>query len=201
MVRLRSLWIPAVLGAVAVGLWAAGTRVSKLSAYGYIGRSGDATLVVDMDAARFRGQEKYIPLLVWLGQNEPKTLHADRSSFSLKDPDGQVHALATPQEVTASYGPAQIANDYRYVRQQQQDYASMVFLDSRPLRNVAFFPNPAGRPGILYDRVELPNRTYFRTLLYFSNPAGKAKGDYTLIYDDPVSKTHIEVPFTIPWAK
>ncbi len=200
MVRLRSLWIPALLGALAVGLWAAG-GVSKLSTYGYVGRSGDVSLVVDMDAARFRGAEKYIPLLIWLGHTERKALHAERGSFTLKDPAGQVHALATAQEVTTSYGPTLVTNDYRYTREQQQDYGSMVFLACQQIERVAFFPNPSGVPGVLYDHVELPNRTYFHALLYFANPGGKAPGDYTLVYDDPSSKTHIEIPFPIPWQK
>lgn len=198
----RILFTTAALAALVLtlGLLAAGGTTNKLSAYGYVGRSGDASLVVDFDAARYRGGEKYIPLLIWLGHTERKTLHADRGSFTLTDPAGTKVGLATAEEVRRGYGPTLVTNDYTYVRR-LPDYGSMLYLACQPITHVAFFPNPSGSPGVLYDKVEVPNRTYFWTLLYFANPAGKVAGTYTLAYDDPASKTHIEVPFQIPWAK
>jgi hypothetical protein len=189
-----------LFGVLALGLWAAGSSVNKLSTYGFVGRSGDAALIVDMDVARYRGSEKYIPVLIWLGHTDNKTLYADRSSFTLTDPKGDKIPLASSQEVTKDYGPTLISNDYTYIRR-MPNYGSMVYLANRPIRSVAFFPNPSGAPGILYDNVELPNRTYFWALLYFANPAGKDGGQYTLTYNDPKSHTLIEVPFTIPWQK
>ena len=194
------LIMASLLGALALGLWAAGNSVNKLSTYGFVGRSGDTSLIVDMDVARYRGGEKYIPLLIWLGHTESKTLHADRGTFTLTDPKGDKIPLASNQEVTKDYGPTLISSDYAYIRR-MPDYGSMVYLANQPIRNVAFFPNPSGAPRILYDHVELPNRTFFWTLLYFANPAGKDGGQYTLTFHDPKSNTLIEVPFTIPWQK
>lgn len=178
---------------------AAGTA-KKLSAYGFVADHGDAAMVVDVDMARWRGQEKYIPLGVVLGHTEAKTLYADRGSFTLTDPTGQKHALPDSEAVLKGYGPNLLSTDYGVYRR-LDDYASMRFLSCRLIPGVAFFPNPAGMPGVLYDHVELPLRTYFKALLYFPNPGGKEKGIYTLTYDDPKSGTHIEVPFEIPWAK
>jgi|YelNatPaOPRAMG01_1025707.scaffolds.fasta_scaffold04273_11 hypothetical protein len=195
------LWFAALaMGLLAVGALAAKENVKKLSTYGYVGRQGGVSLVVDMDVARYRGGKQYIPLLIWLGSTENKTLHAERGSFTLVDPKGNSHPLATTEAVTQNYGPALVSNDYAYLRT-MPDYARMIYLSCQPIRHVAFFPNPAGRPGVLYDHVELPNHTFFWTLLYFANPAGKDPGKYTFIYDDPGSKTHIEIPFTIPWSK
>jgi hypothetical protein len=197
--RAKSLLL-VLAAAAAIGAWAASGAATKLSAYGYVARSGDCALVVDMDAARYRGGEKYIPLLVYLGHTERKTLHAGRGSFTLTDPSGARHALATPEEILSGYGPNLLSNDYTYIGR-LPDYASMLFLAHVQIPKVAFFPNPSGEPRILYDKVELPNRTFFMALLYFPNPAGKAQGDYTLTYDDPESGTRISVPFSIPWAK
>lgn len=198
----KTLPIVAALVLVTLGLsvlWAAGD-VKKLSTYSYIGRSGDVGLVVDMDLARYRSGEKYIPLLTWLGHTENKTLYADRGSFTLTDPKGVKQPMATPDEVLKTYGPSLISNDYGY-EDRLADHASMVYLACQPIPKVAFFPNPTGRPKVLYDHVELPNRTFFRALVYFPNPAGRDSGTYTFTYDDPKSKTRIEIPFTIPWEK
>jgi hypothetical protein len=185
---------------VALGAMAASTVVKKLSSYGYKGQSGDCILVVDADVARYRGAEKFIPLVIVLGHTERKTLTADRTSFTLTDPGGAKVSLASPEEVTKGYSASLISTDYTMIRN-LPDYASMAYLACQYIPRVAFFPNPAGSPKVLYDRVELPNRTYCSALLYFPNPAGKAQGNYTLRYDDPKSGTRIEVPFPIEWQK
>ena len=187
------------LALLALSAFATGAA-KKLSAYGFVADKGDASMVVDVDMARWRGQEKYIPLGVVLGHTEAKTLHADRGSFTLTDPKGQTHALPDSIAVLKGYGPNLLANDYSVYRR-LDDYASMRFLSCHLIPGVAFFPNPAGQPGVLYDHVELPMRTFFKALLYFPNPAGKDPGTYTLTYDDPKSGTRIEVPFVIPWSK
>jgi hypothetical protein len=186
--------------ALALGAMAAGTAVKKLSAYGYKGQSGDSILVVDADVARYRGAEKFIPLVIVLGHTERKSLHADRTSFTLTDPAGAKSSLPAPEEVAKGYSASLISTDYTMIRN-LPDYASMVYLACQYVPRVAFFPDPAGSPRVLYDHVELPNRTYCSTLLYFPNPAGKAQGNYTLSYDDPKSGTHVEVPFPIEWHK
>ncbi len=189
-----------VLGLAAVVAVAAATQVKKLSTYGWKGESGGAIMVVDTDVARYRGGEKYIPLVVFLGHTENKTLHADRGSFTLTDPAGVRHALPTSEALLKGYTANMVTADYSMIRT-LQNYGSMVYLACQYIPRVAFFPNPSGQPGVLYDHVQLPNRTYFTTLLYFPNPAGKASGNYTLTYDDPKSGTHIEVPFPIEWQK
>lgn len=192
----------AALALVALALsafWAAG-NVKKLSTYGYVGRSGDVSLVVDMDLARYRGGEKYIPLLVWLGHTENKRLYATRTSFTLTDPKGVKQLMATPDEVLKSYGPTLVSSDYTYMGR-LPDYGSMVYLACQTIPQVAFFPNPSGKPKVLYDQVELPNRTMFKAVVYFTNAVGQDAGTYTFTYDDPKSQTHIDVPFTIPWEK
>jgi hypothetical protein len=108
--------------------------------------------------------------------------------------------MATPDEVLKNYGPSLISSDYGYMGR-LPDHASMVYLACQDIPKVAFFPNPTGRPKVLYDQVELPNRTVFRTVVYFPNAAGRDPGTYTFTYDDPKSQTHIEIPFTIPWEK
>lgn len=199
--KVRVWLVIAVIAALAtLGILAGSNEVKKLSANGVVGKSGDVQLIVDYDAARLRGGEKFIPLKIWLGSTAPKPIYADRGSFTLKDPSGKAQPLAGTDEVLKGYGPNLIGSDYGYYAN-LSDYGSTSFLSCTEVERVAFFANPGGNPKILYDTVELPRQTYCWTLLYFANPAGKAAGPYTLIYDDPKSKTHIEVPFTVPWQE
>jgi hypothetical protein len=201
MKRFLSVALVAALILTALVALAEGSKVNKLSTYGYKGETGNYVyLVVDHDIARYRGGEKFLPLLIFLGHNERKTLYADRGCFTLTDPTGAKHAMPSAEEVTTTYPAAMVTADYTMLRT-LQDYASSVYMGYVYIPKVAYFPNPAGSPGVLYDHVEVPNRTYFSALVYFPNPAGKATGSYTLTYDDPKSGTHIEVPFPIEWQK
>jgi hypothetical protein len=191
----------AALVLAALVVLAEGTKVNRLSTYGYKGETGDYVyLVVDHDIARYRGNDKYLPLWIFLGHNERKTLRADRGSFTLTDPTGTKQAMPQADQVIRFYPAAMVTADYSMLRT-LQDYASSVYSGYVYIPRVAYFPNPAGNPKVLYDHVEIPNRAYFSALIYFPNPAGKAAGNYTLTYDDPKSGTHIEVPFPIEWQK
>ena len=196
----RALLIITILTLVAFTLAAKGPSVKKMSTYGYIARGNNATLIVDMDLARYRGDQKFIPIGIWLGYNGSGVMNIDRSSFALRDPSGKVHKLARPAELTKGYGPTLISTDYTYYRK-IHDYGSMAYLSYRYIPGVAFFANPSGRPGILYDHVELPMRTFFRSIVYFENPAGKANGTYTLTVKDANGKVTLSVPFKITWTK
>jgi len=191
------------LGLVAVvvlAVVAKGPSVKRMSAYGYIGRSNGATLIVDMDLARFRGDKKYIPIGIWLGYNDSGALKLNRGSFTLTDPAGKVHKVPSPRELTRGYGPTMISADYTYYRH-INDYGSMAYLSYHYIPGVAFFANPSGSPGVLYDHVELPMRTFFRSIVYFKNPAGKADGAYTLTFKDSKGKVKMSIPFKITWSK
>ncbi len=195
------MWFLTALLSVSL-LFAAAGDPNKVSDTGFLAASGEVTVIVDTDAALHRASEKFIPLLVWVGHREPKRIYAGRASFSLRDPDGKIHALPAFDALMKGYTGGKLHADYARLREQEAyfQYAPLRYLDSRPLRGVSFFPDPGGAE-ILYDQVELPSRTYFRALLYFPNPAGASAGVYTLVYDDARSGTRVEVPFSIAWAR
>jgi hypothetical protein len=193
------LLIVALAALATLGIVAGSNEVKKLSTYGWAARSGDVSLIADCDAARLRGGEKYIPVLIWLGHDGKGTIYADRTSFTLTDPKGAKYTLPSAEEVRSGYGPNLIGSDYDYYG--KTDYGDTRYVACAEIHKVAFFPNPSGAPGILYDKVELPSRTFCMTLLYFPNPAGAVPGEYKLTYDDSKSKTHMEVPFTVPWQE
>ena len=157
----KSHWLilAAVFGCLTLGFLAAQSKVAKLSAYGFAVQKGDSTVIVDMDMARYRGSEKYIPLQVVVGNTGPQTLHMNRGTFTLTDPAGNKHSLATVQEITKGYGPTLVSNDYSYYRHAAIADYTWRFQICRFIPKVAFYANPSGRAAITYDKVELPRNT------------------------------------------
>ncbi len=188
--------------AALVAVIAAEVPFHKASASGFLGRSGDTTLIVDTDVALQRAQEQYIPLMIWLGGKQSKTIYADRGSFTLIDPEGLSHSMPSFSELVKGYSSGLVHADYSRLKAERGyfEYADMYYLACKPLRGVSFFPDPASH-DVLYEKVELPSRTFFHALIYFQNPPGAKGGTYNLIYDDAKSGTKITVPFALHWAK
>jgi len=196
------LFSAAALLVVFAGLIAfAGGTPKTLSATGFVGRSGETTVIVETDPTLQRGDQKFMPLLVWVGHREARSLKATRGSFTLLDPQGGRHSLPDYATVRHDYGATTISADLTRVRRQEMHYAyaDMEFLDGRRIPRVAFFPDLSGT-DVLYDTVEMPSRSWFRTMLYFPNPVGRDRGVYTLLYEDPSGAVRVEVPFTVNWV-
>lgn len=174
-------------------------KITELSSFAMVAQKGDVSLVADGEAARLRGDMKYIPLRVYLGLQGKGKIFAERSFFTLTDPKGSKHPMASIEEVTKDYGPTLISNDYLYFRKQAVLNYGTHFNACQKFGKVAFFPNPAG-PRVLFDQVELPAYTYFSAIMYFAN-AGPMDGNYTLSWSDPKTNTSLDVPFTIKWEK
>jgi hypothetical protein len=178
---------------------ASSQEIKKMSKYGFKGETNDVVLIVDTETARLREAETFVPLFIYLNNSTKGTIKADRGSFTLVTPDGDRLSLPSYDEVTKGYGSDKIGNDYTYLKK-IEDYASISFLSSKMIPRVCFFPNPS-KGSVLYDKVELPNRSYFKTLLYFPNVAKNKSGTYTLIFEDQSSQIKVEVPFVIEWLK
>lgn len=171
----------------------------KISIFGFKSEVSGVKLMVDTELARLRGGEQFMPLLVWLGHSEKKSIVVKRESFTLVDPEGNVNPLPSYEEVVKQYGASLIGFDYKILRN-KDDYGKMDFLSCRRIGQVSFFPNPSS-PGVLYDNVELPNRSYFRTLLYFPNKAARPEGQYRLSFKEHEKDLVIEVPFDVKWMR
>jgi hypothetical protein len=196
----KKIFITSILVCLIVAAFAiTAGDAKKISMFGYKSEVSGVKLIVDTGVARLRGEEKYIPLLIWLGHSEKKTMHADRESFTLIDSEGNSYPLPAYDEVLKNYGSNLISFDYELARK-MDDYGAMDFLSCRFLRRIEFFPNPSSM-SIMYDNVELPSRSFFQALLYFPNKAGKSTGTYKLVYEDKKSGVKIEVPFKVDWMK
>lgn len=187
-----------LIGGLVLAVMAAAPPLSKkISLFGYKSEAAGIKLIVDGGVARLRGEEKFIPLLVWLGHSEKKTIRVNRESFTLTDPQGNSYPMPSHSEVVEGYGAHIMSFDYELARK-TDDYGSMDFLSCKFMRKIAFFPDPSSS-RIMYDNVELPNRSYFRTILYFPNKAGKSDGAYVLSFEDKSSEAKVSTFFKIDW--
>ena len=174
-------------------------NVKKISLFGFKGETKSAKLIVDTEITRLHYNEPYIPLFIHLGHSENVVLKASRGSFTLINPDGKNCLMPSYEEVLKNFGANRLSNDYTYLRKIDV-YATMNFLSCKRISKVTFFPNPASR-NIMYDTVEMPNRSYFRAIIYFPNNSENKDGTYKLIFEDKENDIKIEVPFEIIWVK
>ena len=177
--------------------------VKKLTAYGYAAEKDGVTLIADVDATHLRGGEAYIPLRVWLGKDTKGVVDISRASFTLTDPKGATHPVASVEEIRKDYGANLISADYQYDHRlvQSGGYASDHFNSYNFVSAPVFFANPAGGPNTLHEKGEIQARTFTTAFLYFANPAGRDPGTYTLTFTDPKSAVTVSVAFTVPWIK
>ena len=189
-----------LMGGLVLAVMATAPQLSKkISLFGYKSEAAGIKLIVDGGVARLRGEEKFIPLLVWLGHSEKKTIRVNRGSFTLTDPQGNSFSMPAHSEVVEGYGAHIMSFDYELARK-SDDYGAMDFLSCKFMRKIAFFPDPSSS-RIMYDNAELPNRSYMRTLLYFPSKAGKSDGTYILTYEDRETGDKVAVAFRIDWMK
>jgi len=175
----------------------------NISPFGYLVNDGDVTLAVDTQAARHHGNDKFIPLVFWLGCWAPKALNINRGSFTLTDPEGRSFPVATLAEIQdkKAYGLFKVADDYSFVRNTadfQQIRLNFNGLWLEP--DTCFFVNIGrGGPSLIRDDIQLRPNGYTLALLYFPNPSVGAAGPYTLTFTDARNGISLSVPFTIDW--
>jgi len=198
------VWLAAGSLLMAVSLLAMESGVVKrLSAYGYAVEKDGLTLIADVDATHNRGGEKYIPMRVWLGKESKGVVEITRGSFTLTDPKGVSHPVASVEEVRKDYGPNLISADFQYDHRvaKSAGYVSNHFNALRFVSPPVYFANPSGDPSTLHERGEVDNWTFTSTFLYFANPEGRDPGTYKLTFTDAKSGVSVDVTFTIPWIK
>jgi len=168
----------------------------------FTGLSQDVRVVVDVNAARHRGGEKFIPLMVYVGSWGAKALRIDARSFSLTSPGGALSLSATRDQVQdrTAYGYFKVADDYTFLwNNLDRGPIRMAFNGLGYMAGTCFFPNVGGFPSLVRDDVDLIPNAFTRALLYFPNPAGKSEGVYILTYRDPRNDVEVQVPLRIAW--
>jgi hypothetical protein len=199
---LHRLWTAALAAAVLLLAALAAGAQETVAPFCYTGLSEEVRVVVDVNAARHRGGEKFIPLMVYVGCSGAKGLRLDPKAFSLREPDGAVSPLATREQIQDKklYGYFKVADDYTFLwNNLDRGPVRMAFNGLGYMKGTCFFPNVGGVPYLVRDEVDLIPYAFTRVLLYFANPLGKSSDIYILIYKDPHTAIEVQVPLRIHW--
>jgi hypothetical protein len=194
----------ALVVAAALVLSTATRAQETVAPFCFTGLSQDVRVVVDAQAARHRGGEKFIPLMVYVGSWGAKVLRIEARSFSLRAPGGAVSSLAPRDQIQdrAAYGYFKVADDYTFLRNNlDRGPVRMAFNGLGFMTGTCFFPNVGGAPALIRDDVDLIPYAFTRALLYYPNPEGKANGIYILTYQDARNGVEVQVPFRIEWDR
>jgi hypothetical protein len=172
----------------------------KIGYFTYLDEDRSTALAVDVELARMRKSEKYLPLGIWVANKDTSTLKIDRQSLLLVDEADKTYPMSGNKEISASY--SKYALDAKY-------YARKVFKEGDPMTAFAsflkipcsFFPHSYKASGIhdvLIDSVDLPQRSFIEDLVYFPNPKPGAAGQtLRLRIQEPELEEPLEVGFVV----
>jgi hypothetical protein len=150
----------------------------KVGYFAYLSEEVSTSLLVDVELARMRKAEKYIPLSVKLANKGLKALKIQRQSLVLVDPAEGTYAMPEFKALEADY--KQYSADARY-------YARKIFTEGdlqtsfSSFRKLlcSFFPHPykdSQLHDVLIEDVEIPQGSFIEDLIYFPRPEEEAAG-------------------------
>jgi hypothetical protein len=172
----------------------------KIGYFTYLNEEVSAVLMVDVELARMRKDENYIPLSMKLANKGLHALKIGRQSFELLDPADAAYSMPGFKALEAVY--KKYSADAKF-------YARKIFTEGDVQTSFStfrklpcsFFPHPAKDStmhDVLIEEVEIPQGSYIEDLLYFPRPKGSEPGQVLrLRLLDEDREPFIEVGFVI----
>ena len=172
----------------------------KMGYFTYLNEDVSVALLVDVELARMRKAEKFIPLAIKLANKGIRTLKVNRQSLQLVDPANEAYTMPGFKAVEAVYNKYSL--DAKY-------YARKVFTEGDMLTSFStfrklpcsFFPHPykdSDLHDVLIENIELPQGSFIEDLIYFPRPKSEAPGQVLrLMLLDSDLESYIDVGFVI----
>jgi len=172
----------------------------KIGYFTFLNEDRSVALVVDVELARMRKAEKYLPLGIRLANKDIYTLKLDRQSLLLVDSADKTYSMPGYKQVEAAYDKYSL--DAKY-------YARKLFTEGDILTGFAsflklpcsFFPHPfkdSVMHDILIDSIDMPQRSFIEDLVYFPNPGSDVAGQkLRLRLQGPELEEPCEVAFVV----
>ena len=179
----------------------------KLSRFAYIEDGDLITLVVSVNATRFREGEDYIPFEVALANTGVKRLQLGRESFELVDAEGNRYPMALTRELIEGYNF--LDPDVRLAELEGLTFDKFAALTRyrtkfSPTR-AGIFNDRTGRAEVIEstelirDNLILPRFGYIVDMLYFPAPADGVLGkEFELFVSSPNLEEPVYVRFRVP---
>jgi len=154
-------------------LASAGVTLAAESDKIFTTKTGDGWVYVNVELARKRTSEGFIPLVVGVMNNSKNSVDLTRESFKLIGPAGQVIPAARVQEIREGYPKLDL--DYRWL----EHVTPMRILGVRGVRAVPshFYPGLYQGSSVVISTVQLARRFFTTDILYFEKPAGFTGGE------------------------
>ena len=169
-------------------------RTRKAGSYFFLAESRSVSLMVDVELARMRRTENYLPLVIMLANKDLYELSLDRDSLLLLDPNEDAYLMPGFQEINTSYDKFSFDARYYAFQAAAGNDALTSFSFFRKER-CSFYPHPY-KDSILQDAlvesVHLPQKSFIKDLIYFPMPKTGVSGQrFRLRLLSP----ELEVPF------
>jgi len=158
---------------VVASLASAGVTLAGQSDKVFTVKTEDAWVYVNVELARKRMQEGYIPLVVGVMNNAKNNVNLTRESFKLIGPAGQEIPAATVKEIREGY--PKLDSDYRWLQQ----VTPMRILGVRGVQAIPshFYPGLYEGSSVVINTVQLSQRFFTADILYFKKPEGFTTGN------------------------
>lgn len=172
----------------------------KIGYFTYLNEDVSLALLVDVELAKMRTAEKYIPLGIKLANKGIKTLRVTRKSFELIDPANDAYPMPGFKALEAVYNKYSLDAKY-YARKLFTEGDLLDAFSSFRKLPCSFFPHPY-KDSVLHDvlieDVQLPQGSFIEDLIYFPKPRTEAPGQvFRLTLLDDELEPYIDVGFVI----
>lgn len=161
----------------------------------YQGEDENVIVVVDVELARRRLEEKYFPLSIKIANKRLHSLTLTRNSFILIDDNRIPHYMPDIAELQKNYEMLASDNKFRSQTGLLGDQLVTSFSYYRKAES-RFFPQTAGA-GRVIDEVYVRQRGYMEDLIYFPMPPGGIEGKVLILRIDA---EELEVPADIAFS-
>ena len=170
----------------------------KLSTFAYIEEGDLMTLIVDINATRYREGSPYMPLEIAIANRGLRQIVLTRESFTLLDREGNRYPAASPTELIENYEfldldrnqmaeiPGIVFNKFAAMQQYPSRFS--------PMRTAKVFEN-----NVVRDLVSVPKHGYIIDFIYFPTPPTGIEGQtFELFVDSESLEDPVFVKFEVP---
>jgi hypothetical protein len=170
----------------------------KLSTFAYIEDGDLLTLIVDINATRYREGSPYMPLEIAIANRGLRQIVLTRESFTLLDSEGNRYPAASPTELIENYEFLDLD------RNQMAEIPGIVFnkfaaMQQYPSRFSPMRTARIGESNVVRDLVSVPKHGYIIDFIYFPTPPTGIEGQrFELFVDSESLEDPVFVKFEVP---
>jgi hypothetical protein len=176
------------------------TPTRKIGYFTFLNEDRSVALIVDVELARMRKTEKFLPLGIRVANKDIYPLKVDRQSFLLVDPTDRTYSMPGYKEVGAAYDKYSLDAKYYALKLFSEGDIMTGFASFRKLP-CSFFPHPykaSAMHDVLIDSIEIPQGSFVQDLIYFPRPGSDVTGQkLRLRLQSPELEEPCEVAFIV----